>query len=148
MKLTNEDTPEVGLTYYCRLTRVEKLTGQEAGPYGDCLAWTWTILLGPKTGTPIYLRTQLRATSKNALGRLLAMLKGGPLEPTEEVNTDDWLGQPWVVTTQATTTGGIKAGIVRRPTQAEFANAAKRSPPQNTDADAPKQDDDTASIPF
>jgi hypothetical protein len=51
-------------------------------------------------------------SSRNRLGKTLAALHGGPLDPGQNVDDKSYIGRPYLITVEATKNGGTTVGVI------------------------------------
>jgi hypothetical protein len=139
-----DDNLPMGPPHLCEFKGVEHF---EPDPkkskfdFGPGWVWRWQCIEGPNKGRFGTRVTGKAPTPKSACGRMLSMLVGRPLEKDVEVDLDQYIGKRFLVTMEATESGGTRVstfyaaegGALPPPSQ-----EAPPPPPNKANAKAPR----------
>jgi hypothetical protein len=103
MRVTIENRSVPTGVYKCVFDRIEE---NEHEKFGRGWKWCFIIMEGPHKDEEVYRTTKDYATPKNSCGRFLAALAGcTALEDKQEVETDDHIGEKYVVMVEPSPSG-------------------------------------------
>lgn len=106
MRLTMKaDVPEG--EYLGKLLAVEEWK-ENADKYGPAIRFVWEITRGDFQNQEVTRITGTRVTKKTALGKLLRGLKGGAIEPGEEIDPTQFIGREYLLTVAETDSGSTR----------------------------------------
>ena len=113
MKMTMKaDVPEG--EYLGKLLAVEEWN-ENVDKYGPAVRFAWEITRGDFQNQEVSRITGTRVTKKTALGKLLRGLKGGAIEPGEEIDPTQFVGREYVLTVGETDSGSTRVESVISP---------------------------------
>ena len=107
--------PPVGV-YTCRFVGTEKTEHEKWGPG---LAFRQEILDGPQATKIASRITGPEPSLTNGCGKMCSALAGRPLVPGEAFDPDDYIGQIYIVTVEATDSGGTRIGSMIKAPEAQ-----------------------------
>lgn len=92
--------------YRTKFLRVEEAEGSPQ--YGPALRWCFEVTDGPMTGKLATALTGRKFTTKTNAGKLLSQLQGRPLEKSQTVDLNQFVGQSYAVNVTETESGSTK----------------------------------------
>jgi hypothetical protein len=96
-------------TYRAKFCGVEPSQHAE---YGPGVRFLFEVTDGPYAGQQTGRVTALKPTPGNNTGRMLAGIVGRPLRPDEEVDIDQYVGRPYLLTVEQTPGGATRVATV------------------------------------
>lgn len=111
MKLTMGAGSLPAGVYSATFVGVEKYE-DNADKYGEGLKWTFRVTKGDHEGGETSRITSKSISKKSAAGKLLSQLAGRQIEAGEEITTDQYVGQAYVITVEETDSGSTRVASV------------------------------------
>ncbi len=112
MKMTMKAEIPVG-EYLGKLIAVDEWN-ENLDKFGPAVRFAWEILKGPFQGQEVSRITGTRVTKKTALGKLLVSMKGGAIEPGEEIDPTEFIGREYLLVVGETDSGSTRVETVLR----------------------------------
>jgi len=83
--------------------------------YGPRVLFEWEILEGKETGTVAMRYTSAKTSPKSALSKIAAGLAGRKFEPGEEFDSDQFVGETYLIVVAETDSGSTRVETVLKP---------------------------------
>jgi hypothetical protein len=104
MKLTVSAGGVPAGNYVAKFKGIEPYQDKE-NKYGEGLRWTWQVEKGPHAGQTASRITGCSPSPKNACGKILSGLLNRPVQPSEEVDINDFVGKSYLIVVGAAESG-------------------------------------------